>query len=364
MLSFNSVHECFKYNGTHYNLRTLKSLALHLIENEETYKKNIGEFLLQWQDTSNTIDLKTSGSTGTPKTIAINKQAMVNSAIATGYYFNLKPSEKALLCLPAHYVAGKMMLVRALVLGLEIDSIAPKSNLEVDKNKQYQFCAMVPMQLEQNLNKLTTIKTLIVGGAKVSLLLISKLKQIKTTVYETYGMTETVSHVAVKQLNNFESDKECHLEQSEESKEYHFKTLPNVSISQDKRQCLIIEAPNISEEKIITNDIVEMHSKNEFEWLGRIDNIINSGGVKIFPEQIENSLYGKINSRFFIASEEDKSLGESVILVIEGDHVKLEASVFNSLEPFAKPKKIYFLPKFIETPSGKIRRKKNVQLLK
>ena len=132
MSRFNIIHECFKYNGEHYNFNALKILALNLVEGDEFFNKDIGEFLTQWLDTSNTIELKTSGSTGIPKTIIIEKQAMVNSAIATGAHFKLQPSDNALLCLPVHYIAGKMMLVRALVLGLELDSIEPTSNLQID----------------------------------------------------------------------------------------------------------------------------------------------------------------------------------------------------------------------------------------
>ncbi|WP_290697404.1 AMP-binding protein [Lacinutrix sp.] len=350
MLSFETVHECFKYNGKHYNSKALKSFALKLTKSEQSYNKDIGAFLLLWQDQLNTIALKTSGSTGIPKTIVIEKQAMVNSAIATGIHFNLQPSDSALLCLPAHYIAGKMMLVRALILGLEIDSIEPKSSLQIDTNKQYHFTAMVPLQLENNLDKLSTIKIVIVGGAKVSSALKSKIQGLKTSIFETYGMTETVSHIAVKQLNSV-------------SKQKYFKTLPNIEISQNDKDCLIIYAPRVSKNKIITNDVVKLHSKTEFEWLGRADTIINSGGIKVFPEQIENSLSSKIKNRFFIASEEDKILGEHVILIVEGEEVNITDAMFLELSSFSKPKKIYYLPKFVETTSGKIQRKKTLQLL-
>lgn len=366
MPSFNTIHEHFKFNGVHYNFKALLTFAQELIKSQETYKKDIGNFLIIWLDNANTITLKTSGSTGSPKTIVMRKQAMVNSAIATGLYFNLQPTNKALLCLPAHYIAGKMMLIRAMVLGLEIDSIAPKSSLQIDTKTHYHFTAMVPMQLEKNLSKLNNIKTLIVGGAKTSSLLNTKLQALKTIVFETYGMTETVSHIAVKQINNFESvtlSNSTTLIINSVERSY-FKTLPNVAISQDNRQCLIIEAPKVFEEKIITNDIVKIHSKNKFEWLGRADNIINSGGIKIFPEQVENSLSSKINARFFIASEKDEILGERVILIIESDEKMLESSVLASLNSFSKPKKTYYLPKFVETSSGKIQRKKTLLLLK
>jgi len=350
MLSFNCVHECFKYNGLHYNFKNLQNLALDLVKTKASYNCDIGSFLKQWLDQSKTITLNTSGSTGVPKTITMQKQAMVNSAIATGVYFNLKPKQRALLCLPAHYIAGKMMLVRAIVLGLELDSIEPKSNLEIDINKQYQFTAMVPMQLEKNINKLNNIKTLIVGGAKVSSVLQSNLQTLKTAIFETYGMTETVSHIAVKHLNNPDNN-------------LNFKVLPNINISQDNRNCLVVEAPNICDEKIITNDIVKVHSKNEFEWFGRFDNIINSGGIKIFPEQVENSLFSKITNRFFIASEEDETLGERVILIIEGKKTKVDTALFSDLKSYSKPKAIYFIDEFVVTDSGKIKRTETLQLL-
>ncbi|WP_034059114.1 AMP-binding protein [Lacinutrix jangbogonensis] len=358
---FDTVHECFKYHGTHYNFKTLKALALQLIESEASYNNDIGEFLLQWQDKANTIALKTSGSTGIPKTIIIEKQAMVNSALATGAHFNLQPSNSALLCLPAHYIAGKMMLVRALVLGLELDSIEPKSNLEIAEEKHYHFTAMVPLQLEKNRGKLKSIKTIIVGGAQVSSALKIKLQDLKTTIFETYGMTETVSHIAVKQLNNFTS---LRVGATWQSVVNYFKVLPNINISQDNRDCLIINAPQFSKNEIITNDVVQMHSKNEFEWLGRFDNIINSGGLKINPEQVEEQLKKTIKERFFIASEKNETLGQQLILIVEAEFVTLKPSDFMTLNKFEKPKNIYVISKFIETSSGKINRKDTLKLLK
>ncbi|WP_055437034.1 AMP-binding protein [Lacinutrix algicola] len=348
MPGFDIVNKCFKYNGEHYSFIALKDFALKLIESKLSYNKDIGDFLLLWQDNSNTIALKTSGSTGVPKTIVIKKQAMVNSAIATGEYFKLQPSSKALLCLPAHYIAGKMMLVRALVLGLEIDSIEPKSNLKIDLEKQYHFTAMVPLQLEKNLDKLKSIKTVIVGGAKVSSALNAKLQELKANIFETYGMTETVSHIAVKQLNGI-------------TKNNSFKTLPNIEIKQDDRDCLIINAPFVSDTIIITNDVVKLQSKTEFEWIGRADSIINSGGIKVFPEQVENILSGKINAKFFIASEKDTILGERVILVVEGENIEIDNSIFNTLKSYSKPKNVYYINQFTLTESGKIKRNETLK---
>lgn len=350
MPKFNSVNQYFKYNGTHYNFEALKKLALTLLNNDANYLKEIGDFLLQWQNNSETIILKTSGSTGVPKPIVMQKQAMVNSAIATGLHFNLNQKDKALLCLPAHYIAGKMMLVRALVIGLELDSIEPKANLFIDLDKQYKFAAMVPMQLENNLDKLNNIKVLIVGGAQVSSGLHLKLQHLKTNVFETYGMTETVTHIAVKQLNNGNA-----------IKKNSFKILPNIIISQDERQCLVVEAPKLSEKIIITNDVVLLHSKNDFEWLGRADNIINSGGIKIFPEQLEAKLKPYIKERFFIASKQHKILGEQIVLIVESITKPLDTAVFKNLKYFEKPKQIFNVSKFVETTSGKIKRKETLK---
>lgn len=351
MPSFDIVNECFKYNGEYYSFKTLAILAQKLSASKEPYIKDIGIFFKAWCDSSPIIELKTSGSTGVPKIIKMKKQAMVNSAIATGTHFNLQPSNKALLCLPAHYIAGKMMLVRALVLGLEIDTIEPKSNLNIDLDKHYHFTAMVPLQIEKSLTKLNNIDNVIVGGAKVSKALMERFQSINTTVFETYGMTETVSHIAVKQLNNQEINIDT------------FKILPGIKITKDERDCLVVNAPNVSENTIITNDIVKLHSNTEFEWIGRADNVINSGGIKVFPEQVENKLSGKIDRRFFIASEKDEVFGERVILLIEGTEIQMDDTVFQEIDSFSKPKHIYFISEFIETSSGKIQRNETVKLI-
>lgn len=348
---FNKVHDEFKYNGVHFSFQTLKELGARLIKNGEEFEKEIGAFLLDWQDGNAYLLAKTSGSTGVPKTIRLEKQAMVNSAMATGQFFNLKPKDKALLCLPGSYIAGKMMLVRAMVLGLELDVVTPKNNLSFNEESIYDFAAMVPTQLQNNLNTLSHIKKLIVGGAQVSNSLVKAIQSLTTKIYETYGMTETVSHIAIKQINGVEEHSKV------------FKTLPNVSIKQNEKGCLVIDAPMVTSETIITNDIVRLENETAFEWIGRYDNIINSGGVKIVPEQVEEKLKDKINTRFFIASEEDEALGHRVVLIIEGK-TKIKSEIFESLAPFEKPKKSYFINEFIETSSGKIQRKKTLGKLK
>ncbi|MDO5980365.1 AMP-binding protein [Flavivirga spongiicola] len=357
---YNKVHIRFKLNGIHYTYEDLMEVAYSFVKEGVPYEILIGEFLLDWLDHNDFIVINTSGSTGKPKPISIRKQAMVNSAIATGDFFNLEPGNKALHCLPSSFIAGKMMLVRAMILGLELDLAEPTLQLNFNTKKQYDFCAMIPLQLQNALNNCDGIKTIIVGGAPVSNVLKNAIQSLNSNVYETYGMTETVTHIAVKKLDNLPALLGDNALQPVES---YFKILPNVSISQDKRGCLIIDAPKLSKDKIITNDMVKCFSEREFEWLGRYDNVINSGGVKLFPEKIETKLQDKIKERFFVASSTHETLGEQLILIVESDSNTFNESIFLDLDKFEKPKRVYTVERFVETHSGKIQRKKTLELL-
>ncbi|WP_452231256.1 AMP-binding protein [Lacinutrix sp. MEBiC02404] len=355
---YNKIHNRFKLNESSFLYEELKEVAYSHVKEGLPFEKNIGDFLIDWLDDKDYVLVQTSGSTGKPKTIKLQKQAMVHSAIATGDFFKLEPGDKALHCLPSNYIAGKMMLVRAMILGLELDLAEPTSQPLFDYEKHYEFCAMVPLQLQKTLSYCNNIKTIIVGGASVSNGLKHAIQDIKTNVFETYGMTETITHIAVKKINNFEDVTSS----ADESTYFHI--LPNITITQDDRNCLVIEAPKLSETKIVTNDVVKLHTQTTFEWLGRFDNVINSGGVKLFPEQIEAKLSYKMNNRFFITKEKDEILGESVVLVIESENKTIEASFFSELEKFEVPKKIYCIEKFIESDTGKILRQETLKTLK
>ncbi|MEH6706210.1 AMP-binding protein [Galbibacter orientalis] len=351
--SFDKVHLRFKLNGTYFDREDLKEVAYSFVKEGEPYEQSIGDFLMDWLNNKDHLYVRTSGSTGTPKHIRIQKQFMVNSAIASGDFFNISVGDSALHCLPAEYIAGKMMLVRAMILGLEIDLVAPTLHPLIEK--EYDFSAMIPLQVYNSLDKLNNIKQLIVGGAAVKKELIESVQNKDTLVYETYGMTETVTHIAAKQINNFRS--------AEAMENAHFKVLPNVKVTLDKRNCLVIDAPYIAEETIVTNDIVALISADEFDWKGRYDNIINSGGVKLIPEQIEKKLAPIIQQRFFVYGIEDAELGEKLIMVVEGkEDSKLETEIkkVGDLEKFEHPKSIYFLDKFLETENGKVIREPSV----
>lgn len=348
---YTKVHNRFKLEGYHYNHESLMEVAYSFVKEGYPYQQQLGLFLLDWLDTNDFIEVKTSGSTGKPKTLKIKKQAMVNSAITTGNFFDLTPGKKVLNCLPSNFIAGKMMMVRAIILGLEVDMVVPSALPRIDYEKNYDFCAFTPMQLKNFAKYLKSIKTVIVGGGRVSNHIKALVQDKKPQVYETYGMTETVSHIAVKKLNNFSGD----------ATDAYFTTLPDISISQDDRGCLVIEAPKLSEDTIVTNDLVEIYSDNQFEWIGRYDNMINTGGIKVFPEQIEEKLQDRMNGRqFFIYGVEDDTLGEKIILVVEGTEADIDSTILDDLDKYEKPKDILFTRKFKETASGKIHRAKTI----
>lgn len=351
--NYKKVHRRFKLNGHYYSFDDLMEVAYSFVKEGEPYQQKLGVFLLDWLDKKDHIVVKTSGSTGNPKELIIKKQSMVNSAIMTGDFFKLEPGNKVLSCLPSNFIAGKMMIVRALVLGLELDMVEPRVLPLIDYEKKYHFCAFTPMQLKNFAQYLFSIKTIIVGGGRVSTPIINLIKDKKPQVYETYGMTETVSHIAVKKLN--------HIDDS--NFDNHFKALPNIKLTTDDRDCLVIDAPSLSEEKIVTNDIVKLHSDSCFEWLGRYDNVINSGGIKLYPEEIEYKLRSKIEQQFFITSVPDDTLGDKLILILEDDKNDIDTSIFDILDKYEKPKNIYTISKLIETGSGKIHRTKTLEAL-
>jgi len=348
-------HSNFKINGQSFTPNTFKKYIEIVCVADEIYLQEIGIFLKHWFDESQIISVKTSGSTGKPKIIRLQKQHMTNSALATGEFFNTKENTKALLCLSANYIAGKMMLVRAMVLGWDLHLVAPSSSPLKEIDNTFDFCAMVPLQVEKSLKKLQQVKQLIIGGAPISTSLLTKLQPLKTQCFATYGMTETITHIAVKPLNKTSN---------------YFQTLPNVTLSQDNRGCLVIAAPKVASNKIVTNDVVKLISDTHFEWLGRFDYVINSGGVKLFPEQIEEKLSKVLSYRFFVAGIDDEILGQKLVLILElsnnlfdeeKQHLQNQINELVALSKFEIPKKIYSVAHFITTPTGKINRRETIK---
>jgi len=338
------VNPSFKWNGSAVTVEALIIKANDLIAVGMDYEKELGAFLLEWFNDLPYITSQTSGSTGTPKLIQIPKAAMIHSARATGDFFDLKAGNSALHCLSAKFIAGKMMLVRGLILGLEMGFVTPSVTPLAKNKSHYDFVAMVPLQVQNSIAELQNVKQLLIGGAQINDLLKRQLLHLPTQVYETYGMTETITHIAARRVG-----------------ERAFTVLPNVTISQDIRNCLAIYAPRISDQKIITNDLVDLISETQFQLLGRVDNIVNSGGIKLIPEQIEAKLSSKIASRFFVIGVPDMVLGEKLILVLESDKTHFDETAFDALSKYEKPKSILFIPQFKETENGKILRKETIK---
>jgi len=350
-------------NGQKYTQIQLQSLCEYKLNDQNTVKweKSIYLFIHDWLSNSPTLQVHTSGTTGTPKIITVTKNKMIQSALMTGHFFHLKLGQNALLCLSADYIAGKMMIVRALVLGLNLIIVEPSSMpLSKLENEIIHFAAMVPLQLHRLLfeseNPLNQIQTLIVGGGAISQRLSEAVKNIQANVYVTYGMTETLSHIAIMPLNGSQASP-------------YFHTLEGIQITQDERECLVIRVPHYGKE-LVTNDRVIIHSENTFFVLGRVDNIINTGGIKIIPEEVERKLDSAILARrFFISSIPDQKLENKIILLIEGSEFgadewdRLNNHIKKALLRFERPKQVYFVKQFIETPTGKIQRKATLDVI-
>lgn len=340
------VHSEFQLNGMPLKVSGLKEFALEIQKTGELYEQELGEFILDWLNDKDYVLVNTSGSTGAPKSIKLLKRHMVNSAKATGRRFKLEAGSTALHCLPTRYIAGKMMFVRAVTLGWKLDLVPPKSNPLDQVLKRYDFSAMTPFQLDNSVARLHLLGKLIIGGGPFSQTLKELVKDSSAKIYETYGMTETVTHIAVRRINS----------KKNKDTDTPFKTLNKVTVSKDERGCLVIKAPKVATDPIITNDLVDLISYKKFLWLGRVDNVINSGGIKLYPETIEQKLAHQIDIPFIIGSEPDDALGERLILVIECDSFDASRLNFEVLGKYETPKRIYCTPQFIRTENGKVKR--------
>jgi len=336
------IHQDFKLNGKSF------SDAAHLLEFVARILPEHLAFLEELFNETKFITALTSGSTGQPKKINIKKSKMINSAIATGIFFDLKPKTTALHCLSSMYIAGKMMWVRALHLGWYLDVVTPDATPLLHLKSRYDFTAMVPLQVQNSLKELKKVKKLIIGGAAISHELTQDLLRLPIQSYQTYGMTETITHIAVREL-------------IKPIKDQFYKTLAGIELTTDKRGCLVIKAPKLSDTSIVTNDIVYLHNKNEFKWLGRYDNVVNSGGVKLFPEQIEQKLKPFIVPEFIVAGLSDEKLGERLVLIIASDTpIKtIQTSILKAgLTKYERPKSVLYLNSFPRLANAKLDRLK------
>jgi len=344
-------------------------------------------FVRSWLQGNSQFVVHTSGSTGEPKAITLSSAQMIASARATGDALNLVAGEHALVCLPARYIAGRMMLVRGLVLELVMHLVAPTADpLEhLSPDLAIAFAAFVPLQLQTLLDValvassdscfpedtarafryrrlLEGMTAILVGGAPVTPALEAQIRLLSAPVYHTYGMTETATHVALRRLNGPEASPA-------------FRPLAGVATGVDSRGCLQITGPMTGGIMLQTNDLVALEPDGSFRWLGRWDHVINSGGVKVHVETVEAALQrlaveqrdlGLDRRRLFVAGLPDARLGEQVVLVVEGAplHADQENQLLwaltQELDRHPAPRRLPYVPGFVKTPRDKLDRKATI----
>jgi o-succinylbenzoate---CoA ligase len=335
-----------------YDQQFLTELCDLKLRSNETpfWEKEVYGFILQWLDDSDTIIQYSSGTTGKSKLIRLPKLAMIRSAESTCRFFKLAPGQTAMLCLPMEYIAGKMMVVRSIVCGLNLYLTEPKSKPDFHGIKAIDFCAMVPFQVAKTWpakNDLPPIRILIIGGAEISKEMEYLMKDIPAEVYATYGMAETCSHIALRKLNGLNPDKSYH-------------ALPGIILETDKRNCLVIKASYLPG-PVITNDQVHLEGNGRFRWIGRFDNLINSGGIKVAPEEVELQLADKTGIEFALIGLPDPKLGQRLVLVTEKSKESISEEAIRTelallIPAKLMPKDIIRIEKFPRNSSFKIDR--------
>ena len=325
------------------------------------------DFFSEWNNDSDRVLVHTSGSTGKPKPMMVEKKRMLNSARITCDFLGLKPGDSALLCMSLDYIAGKMVVVRSIERHLHLISVSPSGHPLKDINEEITFAAMVPMQVYNTLQvpeereRLTHIRHLIIGGGAIDASLEKELRSLpgNIAIWSTYGMTETLSHIALRRINGAEASE-------------WYQPFDSVKISQTDEGCLIIDAPQVCAETLVTNDIVEIESyiynkvenheeeiKYRFRIKGRKDNVICSGGIKIQIEEVEALLKPHLEKPFMIAKKKDEKFGEIAVLLTEDENIKkVEATIRRLLSDhkYWIPREFRYVEHLPLTETGKPKR--------
>ncbi|MBK6264483.1 AMP-binding protein [Marivirga sp. S37H4] len=349
----------FELEGNKFTLPDLVNSKNHFTEGSIAHY--VMDFVHKWKKGYSEFEQKSSGSTGVPKIQVIKSSQMLASAKATINTLGLAAGDTALLNINPEFIGGKMMIVRALVqsMNLIVKEATGNPLVNLDSERSVDFFSFVPYQLSkiltetpEKIKQLNGAKAIILGGAPVSNTLAAQIQQqISAPVFSTYGMTETVSHVALKRLNHGTNTT--------------FKALNNIAFSQDKRNCLIIHAEHITGvPELLTNDVVKLYDNQHFDWFGRYDFVINSGGIKIHPEQVEEQINSLMNEnnlsfQFFVFSRLHEQLGSCLCLLLEDngiDKEELMGKLKSKLPAYHVPKEVYTTTEFQMTSSGKIDR--------
>ena len=311
---------------------------------------SLEKFLEEWNNPSEFVEVKTSGSTGEPKRMMVEKRRMLNSARITCDFLGLKKGDTALLCMSTDYIAGKMMVVRSIERGLRLTSVEPSGHPLAEKtNMEFVFSAMVPMQVYNSLQvpeekeRLMQIRHLIIGGGAIDEAMERELREFPNAVWSTYGMTETLSHIALRRISGPDASD-------------WYTPFPSVEISQTPEGCLIINAPEVCAQTLVTNDIVEIVN-NRFRILGRKDNVICSGGIKLQIEEIERELKPYVRVPYIISKRKDEKYGEVVVLLTEDSTDEAQAICEKHLPKYHQPKVYIHVDQIPLTETGKPARK-------
>ena len=322
---------------------------------------SLDEFLEEWNNPSPYVHVQTSGSTGTPKPMLVEKQRMLNSARITCDFLGLREGDTALLCMSLDYIAGKMMVVRSIERGLKLISVEPSGHPLSTPHSPLDFAAMVPMQVYNSLQvpeekeRLMRIRHLIIGGGAIDDALASALKTFPNHVWSTYGMTETLSHIALRRLNGPEASE-------------WYTPFPSVKLSLNENHCLVIDAPLVCPSRLVTNDIAELSSGTvpniKFRILGRKDNVICSGGIKIQIETVERQLRPHLQAPFLITKRPDAKFGEVVVLLTEGTVPEAKEVCLRILPKYHQPRVYLHVDQIPLTATGKPARKEAENIAK
>jgi O-succinylbenzoic acid--CoA ligase len=310
------------------------------------------EFLDEWNNASDKVLVHTSGSTGKPKPMWVEKRRMEASARITCDFLGLKAGDTALLCMSLDYIAGKMVVVRSIVRNLKLINVKPSGHPLKSVDGEITFAAMVPMQVFNSLQvpeereKLRAIKHLIIGGGAIDDALAAELRTFPNAVWSTYGMTETLSHIALRCMNGDEASD-------------WYTPFDTVSVSLNEDGCLVIDAPLVCETRLTTNDIAEIAGDgSRFRIIGRKDNVIDSGGIKIQIEEVERALKPYIHVPYAISRRADKKFGEIVVLLVKSPDVSEAETICKRVLPkYWQPRLYVSVDEIPMTETGKIKRK-------
>lgn len=355
-------------NGREFRYSDIQQYPANSPTDLNGYEARVLDFCRQWLNGTQEVGLRTSGSTGQPQLVTMTRRQLEASARRTGDYFDLGPGERMLVCLNCEFVGGLMMLIRGLERRMHLTIVEPQADplALVPPTAEFDFASFVPLQLRAVLAaghaaRLNRMKAILVGGAAVEKSLEQQLQPLQVPVYLTYGMTETASHIALRRLNGPQPTP-------------YYQVLPGIHVGQDQRGCLTVRADVTQDQLITTNDQVKLLDAHTFAWLGRADFVINTGGVKVQAEKVEQVLEValaelNLSRRAFVAGRPDKRLGEQVTAFLEGPALlaaqlqQLQELLRQRLDKYEQPREFIAVPEFRTTASGKLDRSSTLRTL-